>query len=408
MRTLPSVFISYTHDSDPHRERVRVFAEKLRHDLSSIAVEVITDHILPPGGPDDDFRRWSEQQAERSDIVIPIFNDTYRTCWDGKHPIGIRNGGTNEATVIAARVNIAGGLLPFIRAVVFEESDKKSIPLRLVNMQWFIEPRDYAGIVAWVKRAAAGLPGSVATLSGSTSTAPAISWPARCPTFALDMANRHDEFTFFANTLCGAAPERGTIIAAETDHGKTRLVSEFLRYGRDVLGADACCFVDFKGRGTVENLLDTIAVDLGARVPGLGDRSPSRLREGLRKATQPVLFVFDTFEGATEEAREFVETHFLAEMGRANAMRILLAGQPRETPDPAKAAWRAYARRFNLGSIKNPKPWVDWAALAFPLVPAPVVAAIAVSAGGAPGAIANQLTMLGTLDANQLQALGIK
>ncbi|MDB6025453.1 MAG: hypothetical protein JWM68_1676, partial [Verrucomicrobiales bacterium] len=148
--------------------------------------------------------------------------------------------------------------------------------------------------------------------------------------------------------------------------------------------------------------------DLGSRIPGLSERSPAKLREGLRKATRPMLFVFDTFERATEDAREFVENHFLAEMGRADAMRILLAGQPAQMPDPAKAAWREHARRFNLGSIEDPKPWVDWAARTFPHIPAAVVAAIAVSAGGAPGAIANQLTTLGTFNAKQLKVLGIQ
>lgn len=249
-----------------------------------------------------------------------------------------------------------------------------------------------------------GVPAS----SPVTTVTTTLTWPVRCTSFVPDMANRDAEFSFFADTLCGSATQHATLVSAGSDHGKTRLVSEFHRYGCEVLGQQACSFVDFKGRGTVDNLLDTIASDLGSRIPGLGDRSPSKLREGLRKATQPVLFVFDTFERATEDAREFVETHFLAEMGKAGSMRILLAGQPPHMPDPAKAVWRAYARRFDLGNIPDPKPWVDWAARAFPLIPSAVVSAIAVSAGGAPGAIANQLSTLGNYTATQLAALGIK
>lgn len=250
-------------------------------------------------------------------------------------------------------------------------------------------------------------PSLLATVSVAPPTV-TLTWPPRSPTFIPDMANREREFTFFADTLSGAAREHATLISAGSDHGKTRLVAEFHRYGCEVLGTEACSLVDFKGRGTVENLLDTIASDLGARIPGLADRSPAKLREGLRKATQPVLFVFDTFESATDEAREFVERHFLADLGRSNAMRVLLAGQPQGVPDPDKATWRSYAKRFNLGTIEDPQPWVDWAKDTYRLLPANAVAAIAVSAGGVPGAIANQLAKLGALDANQLKALGIR
>ena len=245
--------------------------------------------------------------------------------------------------------------------------------------------------------------------SSAPGAAPApIVWPASCPTFARDMANRDDEFAFFADTLCGTSTLRATLISADTDHGKTRLVSEFYHYGRTVLGRESCCRVDFKTRGTIENLLDTIASDLGPRIPGLANRNPANLRESLRKTRQPVLFVFDTFERATDDAREFVEKHFLDELENAESIRILLAGQPKAMPDPARTVWRDHARRFNLGSIKDPQPWIAWAARKFPLIPSGVVAAFAVSMEGQPGAIANQLEKLGTYTAAQLAAMGIK
>lgn len=240
-----------------------------------------------------------------------------------------------------------------------------------------------------------------------TTVTTTLTWPARCSSFIPDMANRLDEFDFFADTLCGSVPQRATLVAASSDHGKTKLVAEFHRYGCEVLGDPACSFVDFKARGTVPDLWDTLALDLGTRIPGLTDRSPGKLREGLRKASEPVLIVFDTFESATEEARDFVHSNFLGELSRTNAIRLLIAGQPQAMPDPAKAAWQAHARRFNLGNIPDPKPWVDWAARTYPLIPASSVITIVASTGGAPGAIANQLKFLGTFNANQLKAMGL-
>lgn len=248
---------------------------------------------------------------------------------------------------------------------------------------------------------------NVASAAPGTAPAPVV-WPARCPTFVREMANRDAEFAFFADTLCGTAPQRATLISADTDHGKTLLVSEFYRYGCKALGDDACCFVDFKARGTIDNLLDTIASDLGPRIPGLATRNSANLRESLRKTRQPVLFVFDTFERATDDAREFVENHFLAELGKAESMRILLAGQPKAMPDPARAAWRAHARRFNLGSIEDPKPWVDWTARVYPQIPAASVVTVVLSNNGAPGPISSQLATLGSFTAAQLAGMGIK
>ena len=398
---MAKVFISYRQLNDAQRLRVRGFAERVR----GCGIDVVLDQFYKeanPGASDDGWTIWSEDQAEEAEKVLVIADHEWFQCYLKKADPGKGLGAAAEAHIIHARITAAGTKAKDIRIVAFDDDAKRSIPFRLRDFPYFdlLQSGVFEEIIAW-------LGGTVVVSTSSTPAAP-LAWPARCMTFKPDMANRDVEFAFFADTLCGGAPQHATLISAGSDHGKTRLVSEFHHYGCEVLGEDACCLVDFKARGTVDNLLDTIASDLGARIPGLGDRSPSRLRDGLRKATRPVLFVFDTFERATEEAREFVESHFLAEMGKAGAMRILLAGQPQHVPDPAKASWRDYARRFNLGSIEDPKPWVDWAARAFPLIPPAVVSAIAVSAGGAPGAIANQLATLGTFNATQLAALGIK
>ena len=59
------VFISYSHDSDAHRARVKKLAERLRNDR----VSVILDSDCLPGGPSEGWPAWSEAQvrdAERT------------------------------------------------------------------------------------------------------------------------------------------------------------------------------------------------------------------------------------------------------------------------------------------------------------------------------------------------------
>lgn len=355
---------------------------------------------------------WTSQMraaAQRCRRLIPLYSEEY---W--------ASGACIEEFDAYWRQHMQNGtarfLLPFeVKACAVPDMHAMLLAERVYRLS---RDEAYAAIVSVLKgitpcaRVAAftesepPFPNATASSPGTAPTP--IAWPPRCPTFVPDMANRHDEFTFFASTLCGTATQRATLISAETDHGKTRLVSEFYRYGCEALGSGACCLLDFKARGTVANLLDTIASDLGPRIPGLANRNPANLRKSLRETRQPVLFVFDAFERATDDAREFVETHFLAELGKADSMRILLAGRPHKVPEPAKAAWRAYAKRFNLGSIEDPQPWVDWVARAYPQIPAASVVTIVLSNNGAPGPIASQLETLGSFNSAQLAALGIK
>ncbi len=378
---------------------MRTFAERVR----GCGVEVVLDQFFKdahPGGPDEGWPKWSREQAKASPRVLVIGNTPWFRCFEGTEDPGVGLGAACEAHNLYQRFYDRSQKNDFMRVVYFDAADLSNMPLDLKGFDRFHTEDHFNEIIAWLGGSTPGVP--PATVSTATLT-----WPARCATFVPNMANRHDEFAFFADTLCGATPQRATLVSAGTDHGKTKLVAEFHRYGREVLGDQGCAFVDFKGRGTVADIWDTLSLDLGSRLPGLTDRSPGKLREGLRSGTDPLLFSFDTFEQATDEARDFVEKHFLADLGRTNAMRLLIAGQPHAMPDPRKAAWEAHARRFDLGNIPDPQPWVDWAARAYPLIPASSVITIVAVSGGAPGTIANQLSTLGKYSAAQLKALGL-
>lgn len=68
-------------------------------------------------------------------------------------------------------------------------------------------------------------PGSSTAPTAATTSATPCLWPARCATFVPDLANRHDEFDFFVGTLSAASAKRATLISAESNHGKTKLVA---------------------------------------------------------------------------------------------------------------------------------------------------------------------------------------
>ena len=395
---MPSVFISYRQIDPAQRQRVRDFAERIR----ARGVDVILDQFFKdthPGGPPEGWPKWSSDQAIHTERVLIIGNAPWFRCFDGTETPGTGLGAACEAGNIRQRLYDLGGVNDVIRVAYFDKTDVSDISFNLKRYDRFHIEDHFADIIAWL---------GVTATAVTSSVSATLNWPARCTTFKPDMANRHEEFEFFASTLCASIPQRATLISASSDHGKTKLVAEFHRYGCEVLGDQACAFIDFKGRGTVDHIWDTLGLDLGSRLPGVSDRSPGRLREGLRKATAPVLITFDTYEQGTDEARDFVEKHILVDLGRTNAMRLLIAGQPQAMPDPAKAAWAVHAKRYDLGNIPDPQPWVDWASRVYPLIPENSVRTIVACSGGAPGVIANQLAYLGSLSASQLQALGLK
>jgi len=144
---VPPVFISYTHDSVEHKARTHALADRLRHD----GVMVVCDRDCGPGGPPDGWDKWSETQAENAEVVLLVFTVSYRRCWDGKQPPGMRRGATYEAHVIRQRIYNGGSNIDFCRVVIFDKSDMEHIPMRIASLQIFEMPRNYDNLLKWVR-----------------------------------------------------------------------------------------------------------------------------------------------------------------------------------------------------------------------------------------------------------------
>lgn len=341
IRRLPTVFFSYTHDSDAHRERVRVLADRLRGDLHGTGIEVVTDHVLPPGGPDEDFRRWSEQHAQHSEIVIPVFNDTYRKCWDGQHPPGMRAGGTNEATVIAGRVNSAGGHIAFLRVVLFDAADRASIPDRISNMQHFLIDRDYATLHAWV-RVALHLPPApaVLTVPPAAGSAAAAFPPLPATPMAVDrqgFVNCNPVFTAFESMLTSGASQPILLLRGPGEHGKSRVLSLLWQHARSVLGTRSSATIQFKQpTSSPEDCVRDIARALGVPAPVTGSIN-ERVDAVLDACvSRPVVLFFDVYDEAEEHHRHWVR-RILARCTHDPHLRCVVAG--REVPQHEGQLW---------------------------------------------------------------------
>lgn len=335
LATLPTVFFSYTHDTDAHRDRVGVLAKRLSVDLQGTSIEIITDHSLPPGGPDEDFRRWSERNAQDSNLVIPVFNATYRKCWDGEHPSGVRNGGTNEATVIAARVNRAGGPLPFIRVVVFDAADKAHIPDRLANLKKFIADRDYDLLLAWIRDAL--IPPSTGGTTVGTSTG--SSFPDTPATVDRQgFINCTPAFTAFENMLTAASSTSILLLRSPGEHGKSELIRRLWQHSRAILGTKSAATTQFKQpTSRPEDCLRDMARALGVPVP-VNHGSIDEHVDGVLDAcaNRSVVLFFDVYDEAEDHHRYWVR-RVLSRCVDSPNLRCVVAG--RDIPSPEGQTW---------------------------------------------------------------------
>ena len=136
----PVVFISYSHDSARHRERVRALSLRLRGDYGC---DCRID--LDAEGRVASWPRWMRRQIAEADLVLMIFTRTYRRRFDGDEKSGRGRGATWEASIIFNLLYAAAAgaeLLKFV-PVVFEADDAHHVPEDVFSGTIYQLPRDW-------------------------------------------------------------------------------------------------------------------------------------------------------------------------------------------------------------------------------------------------------------------------
>lgn len=124
----PKVFVSYSHDSSGHRERVLEFTNALRS--HGINAEIDRYHVRPPKG----WPNWCEEQLrpENSRYVLMICTETYLKRIQDKVAADEGRGVYWEGTIIYEYLYDAKGNTRFI-PVLFSDVDDSSIPIPIRN-----------------------------------------------------------------------------------------------------------------------------------------------------------------------------------------------------------------------------------------------------------------------------------
>lgn len=120
--TRPKVFISYSHDTEGHKQRVWGFADRLRRN----GVDAQIDQYNP--GPREGWPLWCERQIEDADFVLMVCTETYHRAVRGDEDRGKRQGVVWEARIIRQLIYDADTLTEKIVPLLFSDASPEQIP----------------------------------------------------------------------------------------------------------------------------------------------------------------------------------------------------------------------------------------------------------------------------------------
>src|SRR6516162_11655726 len=98
----PRVFISYSHDSADHQDRVLELADRLRGD----GIDAIIDQYVQ--SPPEGWPAWCEAEIRRARFVLMICTEIYLRRVSGEEEPGKGHGVLREARLIRQHLYDAG------------------------------------------------------------------------------------------------------------------------------------------------------------------------------------------------------------------------------------------------------------------------------------------------------------
>jgi len=350
---MAKVFISYSHDSDHHKQQVQNLAVQLR----TYNLEVVIDQDMRPGGPDEGWDHWSESQIRHADNVLIACTERYCACYEGRETMGL--GSIAEARLIHRILYNAAGINRKFRVILFRESDALHVPFTLLAYHRFLVDRQSGlnDLVTWLTL------GSPIPAGAPAASPPALIWPQLPAAGHIwDMANRRHITSRLEQMLTGRSQKPILLLSAPSNSGKTHLLAELKAFAKTLhLAASS---LDCNCELPLEDLVELISYDLRPLLPAANPSAAASARQtaligNLQNLTQPVLLSFDTYEQASPAAKNWIENHLLSRLDDSPGILIVIAGK--QVPDRAKQIWAGLADELRLEPITQPSDWLEYA-----------------------------------------------
>jgi hypothetical protein len=187
---------------------------------------------------------------------------------------------------------------------------------------------------------------------------PAVAqWPSDAPELQWPMADHSEARTAFARLLCEASPERSLLVRGASETGKSHMSKQMIRNAGRLRGVLAGRF-DFKGTTNIG--IEAFAQPLDIEPPAgqtLNERLAGILTE-LRRRAQPTLLVFDTYEAAAGEVKDWIESVLLPYLVPARWLRVVIIGQ--SVPTRAGSTWESVAANPLTLQLPDPEDWLAY------------------------------------------------
>jgi hypothetical protein len=130
-KAAPRLFISYSHDSREHQDRVRALADRLRQD----GIDALIDQydIAPPNG----WPMWMDREIQKADFVALVCTDTYRKRVEQRELPGRGRGVLWEAKLIYNRLYAEDTDYQRFIPILMEGGAESFIPLPLQGLSHY-------------------------------------------------------------------------------------------------------------------------------------------------------------------------------------------------------------------------------------------------------------------------------
>jgi HEAT repeat protein len=133
----PRVFISYSHDSREHQDRVLELADRLR--AEGIDASIDQYEQAPPEG----WPAWCEAEIDKADFVLVVCTATYHERMRREQPSGTGQGVLWEARLIKQELYDRNSASKKFIPVLFEDGRSEDIPRAIKGASFFwIETAD--------------------------------------------------------------------------------------------------------------------------------------------------------------------------------------------------------------------------------------------------------------------------
>lgn len=127
----PKVFISYSWDSEKHKDKVLDLADRLRRDGVDCSIDQYET------SPAQGWPRWMRDQIDRSDFVIAVCSEKYNLRFTGREEPGKGKGVGWEGAIIDQIIYDQKDKNKFI-PVIFSPQDSGYIPVELGRFTFYL------------------------------------------------------------------------------------------------------------------------------------------------------------------------------------------------------------------------------------------------------------------------------